>query len=206
MIDKSQIVGVILAGGQSRRMNSEPKWQLMLGNQTIIEHVLQKFSPQVSKTVINGTADGLEHYQCPLISDSVQGSLGPLAGILTGLEYAERQGFQWLATCPCDSPFFPDDYVAVLAQATAESDSNGAVVESGGRMHGVFGLWSVELATNLRKALEETDLRAIRQWIDVYANVTSVSIETATDAFFNINTPQDLDAARYSHPHSHTLK
>ncbi len=199
MVNKNQVLGVILAGGQSRRMNSEPKWQLMLGNQMIIQHVLRKFTPQVSEFIINGVAPELEQFKCPVIGDSVQGSLGPLAGILTGLEYAENKGFQWLATCPCDSPFFPSDYVTILAQAITEEDANGAVVKSGGRMHGVFGLWSVKLASDLRKALEETDLRAIGQWIDLYANVATVSIETATDAFFNINTPQDLEKARHYH-------
>ena len=198
-IHHNQILGVILAGGQSRRMNYEPKWQLVLQQQMIIEHVIQKLTPQVSTIIINGSDPQLKELQLPVISDCITGSQGPLAGILTGLEQAQQQGFKWLATCPCDCPFFPNHYVDKLSSSIStaqEPNITGAIIKSGGRNHGVFALWSVELASQLRCVLETTSTRAIGKWAQEYANIITVEMEAKNHDFFNINTPEDWEKAQ----------
>ncbi|ODS23088.1 molybdenum cofactor guanylyltransferase [Candidatus Endobugula sertula] len=209
MIYHHQILGVILAGGQSQRMNYNPKWRLILQQQTVIEHIIDKFAPQVSQVIINGSHPLLEKLPYPVICDSLTGGMGPLAGILTGLEYAQQQGFAWLATCPCDTPFLPNSYVDILANAIAKTDSTnttGAIVKSGDHIHGVFGLWSVKLAVQLRRLLETKDVRSIRQWTQKDAHTLTVEIVEEKNAFFNINTPKDWQRAQSIYIHSHHNK
>lgn len=197
IIHQNNILGLVLAGGQSRRMASTisdaPKWQLTLGDEPIISHVLKRLKSQVHSIVINGSHNDLSNYSYPVIRDTMPENQGPLAGLLTGLEYAQQQGINWVASCPCDSPFFPLDYVQALSSALTEEQHRCASIQHQSKIHGVFGLWDSALAPTLRKMMENNSLRALHAWIRHQdAHCALVDMPTAPDtAFFNINTPQD---------------
>ena len=119
------IVGVILAGGQARRMGAGDKALVELDGKTLLERTLERATPQVDELLINANGDPprFAPFHRQILPDAIQGHLGPLAGILTGLEWmkANRPDARWLASFPCDTPFFPRDLVAQLERAAAEA-------------------------------------------------------------------------------------
>ena len=85
-----EVVGVLLAGGQSRRMGGGDKCLLNLGGKTILERVIERISPQVESLVIsaNGDLSRFDQFDLPIVTDTIPGFVGPLAGILSGLRWA----------------------------------------------------------------------------------------------------------------------
>jgi molybdopterin-guanine dinucleotide biosynthesis protein A len=193
------IAGVLLAGGLSRRMGGGDKCLRPLGGRTILERIVERVRPQVSRLVLNANGDAARFaaFDLPVAGDTVAGFAGPLAGVLTGLEWA-RQNMpecRWLASFPTDAPFLPRDLVAQLAQAIARSGADMACATSDGRAHPVVGLWPVRLADDLRRAMVEEDIRKVDTWTARY-RLEQVAFPVAPfDPFFNTNRPEDLEAA-----------
>ena len=203
MID---IPGIILAGGLSRRMGGGDKGLLMLGETTIIERVINKISPQVGSLAINinGDSSRFPDYKLPIIPDSIKGYLGPLSGILAGMEWAFKNGNRYIATVAADTPFLPDDLIKRLHAMVKSKNLNIGIaasrILSGDDVfiHPTFGIWEVALKDDLRDALAN-DTRKIMFWakkfkLDYYYFETS---DKLSDPFFNINTPDDLEEAKY---------
>ena len=203
MID---IPGIILAGGLSRRMGGGDKGLLMLGKTTIIERVIDKISPQVGSLAINinGDSSRFPDYKLPIIPDSIKGYLGPLSGILAGMEWAFKNGNRYIATVAADTPFLPDDFIKRLHAMVKSKNLNIGIAASRFLrrddvfIHPTFGIWEVALKDDLRDALAN-DTRKIMFWakkfkLDYYYFYTS---DKLSDPFFNINTPDDLEEAKY---------
>ena len=200
------IPGIILAGGLSRRMGGGDKGLLMLGKTTIIERVIDKISPQVGSLAINinGDSSRFPDYKLPIIPDSIKGYLGPLSGILAGMEWAFKNGNRYIATVAADTPFLPDDLIKRLHAMVKSKNLNIGIaasrILSGDDVfiHPTFGIWEVALKDDLRDALAN-DTRKIMFWakkfkLDYYYFETS---DKLSDPFFNINTPDDLEEAKY---------
>ena len=115
---KTLIAGVVLAGGQARRMGGANKCLLNLSGKPVLSHVLKRACPQVGPIILNANGDPSEYsdFCLPVAADVVGGSAGPLAGILTALEWAAANApsCQYVASFPGDSPFFPTDLVEKL--------------------------------------------------------------------------------------------
>ena len=203
MID---IPGIILAGGLSRRMGGGDKGLLMLGKTTIIERVIVKILPQVGSLAINinGDSSRFPDYKLPIIPDSIKGYLGPLSGILAGMEWAFKNGNRYIATVAADTPFLPDDLIKRLHAMVKSKNLNIGIAASrflrrdNVFIHPTFGIWEVALKDDLRDALAN-DTRKIMFWakkfkLDYYYFDTS---DKLSDPFFNINTPDDLEEAKY---------
>ena len=114
-----QPLGVILAGGQALRMGGVDKAMLPLGGKTLLDHVIARLDPQVGSLALNanGDASRFRRYPMPVIGDSVDGFVGPLAGVLAGLDWAAAQGAETIVTVAADTPFFPFDLVPRLLLA-----------------------------------------------------------------------------------------
>ena len=199
------IPGIILAGGLSRRMGGGDKGLLMLGKTSIIERVIDKVSPQVGSLAINinGDSSRFPDYKLPIIPDSIKGYLGPLSGILAGMEWAFKNGNRYIATVAADTPFLPDDFIKRLHAMVKSKNLNIGIAASrilstdDVFMHPTFGIWEVCLKDDLRDALAN-DTRKIMFWakkfkLDYYYFDTS---DKLSDPFFNINTPDDLAKAK----------
>ena len=199
------IPGIILAGGLSRRMGGGDKGLLMLGKTSIIERVIDKVSPQVGSLAINinGDSSRFPDYKLPIIPDSIKGYLGPLSGILAGMEWAFKNGNRYIATVAADTPFLPDDFIKRLHAMVKSKNLNIGIAASrilstdDVFMHPTFGIWEVGLKDDLRDALAN-DTRKIMFWakkfrLDYYYFDTS---DKLSDPFFNINTPDDLAKAK----------
>ena len=102
-----QPLGVILAGGQATRMGGGDKGLLILGDRTILSHVIGRFDPQCAGLALNANGDArrFTNLNLPIIADSIPGFAGPLCGVLAGLDWAADQGASHIVTAAADTPF-----------------------------------------------------------------------------------------------------
>lgn len=191
---------VLLAGGQSRRMGGGSKFLQEVGGESLLSRIISTVTPQVSSLILNINIDpkSVENINIPTVKDTVEGFAGPLSGILTGLEYYIDEGSQasHMLSVPADAPFIPADLVSRLQTGLGDLPERTIVMaESVGRVHPVVALWPLSLASDLRCALVDEDLRKILVFADRYTRVNVVWGEHEGDPFFNINRPEDLIAA-----------
>lgn len=199
MPGNASVVGVLLAGGLARRMGGGDKCLQQLGDRPLLAYAIDTASPQVGPLIVNAAGDParFEDFNLPVVADVIDGFAGPLAGVLTGMEWARANApnTEWIVTFPTDAPFFPDDLVGRLLGAVEEVGADMACAQSNDRTHPVFALWPVRLAGELRKAMEEEEMRKIDRWTARY-NIVHVNWTTDPfDPFFNINRPEDLEQA-----------
>lgn len=187
-------LGLILAGGQATRMNGQDKAFVSLGGVSLLDRVLRRLEPQVDQVAVNSNAvDRLAHLDIPVLPDVFAGFAGPLAGVLTGMDWAFEKGVDHLITVAVDTPFFPQDLVARLWAGAAGMEHPFAIASTSGR-HPTFGLWPVALRHDLRAALE-AGTRKVSLWADLHGARSVAFPDTPFDPFFNINAPEDLAQA-----------
>lgn len=193
----NQPLGVILAGGQARRMGGGDKGLLPLGSSTILGHVMDRLAPQVAGLALNanGEHDRFASFGLPVVSDSVEGFAGPLAGVLAGLDWAAEQGADYIVTAAADTPFFPADLVPQLLLAAEDQKHPIALARTDNGRHPTFGLWPVALRDDLRTSLED-GTRKVVQWTDKHGTAMADFPTGRFDPFFNVNTPEDLALAQ----------
>jgi molybdopterin-guanine dinucleotide biosynthesis protein A len=196
----SRITGLILAGGEGRRMGGVDKGLLELGGQALVGRAADRLRPQVGSIIVSANRN-LERYRAlgfEPIADTVvadnphdtedhdRRSAGPLAGVLAGLE---RCTTDWMACVPCDSPAFPADLVARLGTSAQEANAPAAYAATDAGAHPVFMLVRRDLVPGLRRFLAEGGRRVL-EW---HGSVSAVSAHFPDEACFtNINTPEDL--------------
>lgn len=165
----------------------------------LLSHVIERISPQVDHVVLNANGDPqrFSEFGLPVIADVVEGNPGPLAGILTGLDWAARHvtECEWVVSVPTDAPFLPMDYVARMMAAIEDEDAELACASTNGRTHPVAGLWALRLMLELRSALIDEDIRKIDRWTARYRMADVEFSSESIDPFFNANRPEDLEAA-----------
>jgi molybdopterin-guanine dinucleotide biosynthesis protein A len=190
---------VLLAGGLARRMGGGDKCLRPLGGRTILDHVIERLRPQARQLVINANGDPARFagFGLPVAADAVDGFPGPLAGVLTGMEWARAHapGIADIVTMPTDTPFPPRDLAARLIAARAAAGADLACAASGGQAHPVIGLWPVRLADDLRRALVEDDIRKVDVWTARHRLAVAEFAAAPVDPFFNANRPEDLAEA-----------
>ena len=169
---------------------------LPLGDGTLLSSVMARFAPQVAGMALNANGDPARFHMLglPVLPDSIEGFVGPLAGVLAGLDWAATQGADSIVTAAADTPFFPKDLVTQLTK-TSQGMAHPLVLAStphpkrGTARHPTFGLWPVALRDDLRAALHG-GLRKVVLWSDQHDGREAVFPDE--DAFFNVNTPDDL--------------
>ncbi len=191
------IAGIILAGGLSRRMGGIEKSQLKLAGNSLLHHVICKAKPQVDTLLLNANGDPgrFSTYNLPIIADVIPEYAGPLAGILTGMEWLQtnQPECQWLVSFAVDTPFFPSDLVSRLVD---ETNTQLSCASSNNRIHPIFGLWPVSMAKELRNAMINHNMRKISAWMQQQGCIYINWDTTTGDPFFNINKPIDLQTAQ----------
>ena len=191
---RDSIPAVILAGGLSRRMGGGDKGLLPFGDGTVLSSIIRRLAPQARPIGLNANGDPgrFAVLGLPVLPDSLPDRLGPLAGLLAAMEWATSLGADRVLTVPGDAPFLPPDLLLRLSKAGAP-----AIAASGGWVHPVVGLWPVTLAASLRHNLAQ-GLRRVEPFAQA-AGATTVEFPIPPDSpdpFLNLNTPEDLAAAR----------
>lgn len=187
-----RVTGVLLAGGQGRRMGGVDKGLVPLAGQAMAAHVLARLAPQVDQLLINANQNlaAWRAFGLPVFGDDFPGHAGPLAGLHAALA---RAAHPLVATAPCDSPFLPADLVARLRAALQAADAEFAVAKTFDQPHPVFCLCRRELADHLGAFLAAGGRRIDRWYSDL--RVVEVSFDDEEAAFRNINTPDELAEA-----------
>ena len=196
---RARVVGVLLAGGQARRMGGGDKCLRLLGGRPILTHVIERVRPQVDRLILNANGDPgrFDDYDLTVVPDVIDGFAGPLAGVLTGMEWvlANRPDCPWIVTIATDTPFLPADLVPALMAALENEQAELASAVSDGRTHPVFGLWPVSLAGALKAAMVDEDMRKVDRFTGRYRLAEATFSAEPFDPFFNTNRPEDLDEA-----------
>jgi len=194
-----KVVGLLLAGGQSRRMGGGDKALRLLGGIALLDRVIERLRPQVDALVLNANGDRARfaRFALPTVADSVPGFAGPLAGVLAGLDWAasHRPDCPYVVSVATDAPFLPADLVARLAHGLDEARADLACAASGGRSHPVFGLWPVWSRDDLRRAVVDQAISKVDLWTARYVLATVPFDDQPVDPFFNANRPEDLETA-----------
>jgi len=192
MPNSEAVTALLLAGGRATRMGGQDKGLIEVAGRPLAAHVLTAVAPQVAGLLINANrhAEAYAALGAPVVADSLGGYLGPLAGVLAGLEAARTD---LVATVPCDSPFVPGDLVARLHAGLTAAEADIAVAHDGERRQPVFMLLRRSLAPDLRRWLKAGG-RKIDAW---YADhrIAGVDCSDVPATFININTPEERDAA-----------
>lgn len=186
---RTAITGVILAGGQGRRMGGVDKGLQDLQGRPMVQWVLERLRPQVDSVLINANRN-LPRYAgfgFSVMPDVIPDFAGPLAGLHAALSQAATP---LIATVPCDSPFLPVDLVARLHAALAADNAELAVARVGGRVQRAFCLARRELLPKLDAFLASGE-RKVGLW-HASLNLVEVDFEDEATAFDNLNTPEEL--------------
>ena len=193
MIARSEITGLLLAGGRAQRMGGIDKGLVPFQGKPLIEHAIHRLAPQVSGLLINANRNqGIySHYGYPIVTDESQDFAGPLAGYLVGLKACDTP---YMVTAPCDSPLFPTDLVTALADRLEKEDANIAYAssqDSAGKIWAqpVFCLMKREVLHSLEQFLADGQRKIDRWFASQDACTTIFTNETA---FANANTPEEL--------------
>lgn len=208
---------IILAGGQSQRLRlgDKFKWQLPLKNDaTVLDFIISKSKKFSNQVLINAPskkndkgrriASELENYKLPIVYDASSSFKGPLSGLLSCLKWAKDNNQAWVATIACDTPFFPDDFLTLLADKVNQNSKHGnksslaISISNNGKLQPIFGLWSSQLYDVLNNYIQQTQNLAIGKWVRENADIVELKLEkeiNRVDAFFNINTIEDYKLA-----------
>lgn len=187
--DAAAITGIVLAGGQGRRMGGVDKGLVELAGRPLVAHVVARLAPQVGAIVINANQN-LDRYAAfghPVVPDAVGGFAGPLAGLHAGMTAATTP---FVVTVPCDSPFLPLDLVTRLAAARTRENAQLAVARTLDQPHPVFALVRRDVLPHLATFLADGG-RKIDRWYGTLA-VVEVAFDDEAEAFANINTRAEL--------------
>jgi molybdopterin-guanine dinucleotide biosynthesis protein A len=184
------VSGVVLAGGQGRRMGGVDKGLQPLRGKPMAQWALERLAPQVDEILINcnQNLDAYARFGYRLVPDEIGGFAGPLAGLHASLKAAAHP---LVVTVPCDSPFLPTDLVSRLRSNLGERVL--AVAKTGDQPHPVFSLVRRDVLDNLEAFLRSGG-RKIDAWYASLATV-EVSFDDEADAFRNINTLEELGKA-----------
>jgi molybdopterin-guanine dinucleotide biosynthesis protein A len=190
-----KVTAVILAGGAGRRMDGQDKGLIPFRGRPLIAHVLEILAPQANKILINcnRNSDAYARFGYPLQQDNLPGGQGPLAGLLSALESVDSE---YVLSVPCDTPFLPPRLVERMLDKLQQSGADTCTVDDGDRLHPVIMLVRRSTAPSLRAYLE-SGKRKVHDWF--YSTRHCITdFSDQPEAFININTPDQLQAAEQS--------
>jgi len=195
---ENNIIGVILAGGKSSRFG-EDKSNIRLGNKTLLDHTINKIEKEFSEVIIisNNKNYNFKNKKIYTVNDCIEGQLGPLVGILTAMKWVKenKKNYRWIASFPCDTPFFDTKLISKLKLKTKETSKKLIFLNSDKKRHNIFGLWSMDLIETLEKDIKNS-FRKVEIWADK-VGYESININTEKfDNFLNINTKEDFEKAK----------
>ncbi len=184
----SERIGVILAGGGSRRMEGRDKATVDLAGKRLVDHVIDRLAPQADRLLISGARDYVTGLT--FIADRDDGPSGPAAGLWAAAHWIEEvaSSATGFVTAPVDGPFLPTD---LFEQLAGEGASAVACTKQG--IHPTFAYWQIDDLLRVLGAVEKGEGLALHE-LAKRCNARRVSIESE-DAFFNVNAPSDLKRA-----------
>ena len=179
-MSENNILGVILAGGKSKRFG-EDKSNVKLGGKTLLEHTLNKITSKFKSIIIVSNSINLKNHI--VIKDCIGGQLGPLVGVLSAMKWIKKNNysFKWIATFPCDTPFFSNSLIDKFIESSKSNDTPLYFAKSENQRHNIFGLWSINLMKTLENDIIKNKYRKVEEWAN------KIGIKT-----INIDSPRNI--------------
>lgn len=181
---RDAITGLVLAGGLARRMGSVDKGLIELAGRPMVAHVLAALEPQVGRVLINAnrSLESYVRYGHRVVTDTLGGFQGPLAGVISALDVIESD---LLLTVPCDAPLLASDLAARMFEALSDAQADLAVAHDGSRQQPVFLLLRRQLAADLEDFLAAGG-RKVDQWLARH-RIAEADLSHRQDSFINVN-------------------
>jgi molybdopterin-guanine dinucleotide biosynthesis protein A len=197
-MDYNSILGVVLAGGQSKRFGQD-KSQVRIGDKILIDFILSEIIDVFNEILIisNNDIKFLNSKKVTKIDDYKK-DLGPLGGVLTAMKWIKQnnKNYKWISTFPSDTPFFKKKNLQDFIKNINYKDSKLFFIKSNGKRHNIFGLWSLDLLERLEDDIIKKGERKVEVWAN-NVGVKTINMEFKNnDPFFNINTKEDLEKAK----------
>lgn len=185
------ITGVVLAGGQARRMGGGDKGLLRFAGKALVEYALAAIQPVVDAVIINANRnqDKYREYGFPVVADHSESFEGPLAGLLSAMQHADSE---YLISLPCDCPLIDSKILERLIEAMKRDPVDCVVASDGERMHPVVLMLDCGLKQDLADYLARGE-RKIDRWF-MRHRWKAVDFSDRPGVFRNINTPEELAA------------
>jgi molybdopterin-guanine dinucleotide biosynthesis protein A len=195
-MDHNKILGVVLAGGKSKRFG-EDKSQVKLHGKILIDYILSEITDQFNEIlVVTNNPIRFKDSSKILTTKDFEEGLGPLGGILTAMKWIkdQKKDYEWISTFPSDTPFFTNKELKIFYENIDIKKSKLFFIKNKETRHNIFGLWSLDLLKKLETDLQKGE-RKVEVWADT-VGVETINIEyEKRDPFFNINTKEDLEKA-----------
>ena len=188
-MNAEDVTGIVFCGGSGRRLGGVEKPLIEVAGRPLLAWVLERLGKQVATVVLSG-ADGPAYarFGCEMVPDRAPGQ-GPLSGLATAVEVTATE---WIFTCPGDTPYLAENVVELLAPDAERAGV--AVPHDGNRRQNLFLLMRRDRAESLVRFFERGG-RAAHRWLDEN-DIGVTDLSAIADSFFNVNTPDDLEAWR----------
>ncbi len=189
--------GLILAGGQARRMGGVDKALIELAGETLLARCIARLAPQCGSLLLSANSEPEDYasFGITVLADVSATQEGPLAGLLAALDQiARNKSADFIVSVPVDTPFVSHDLVSRLRDAYKKDDAAIAVATSGARSHHAVALWPVAIFDSMRAAFAAGE-RSVGRFAAQHRIVQVEWPVAPIDPFFNINTPNDLATA-----------
>lgn len=191
IIFRKEITGVILAGGRAQRMGGIDKGLILLNGKPMVEHVIAALRVEIDNLLINANRNPEQYaaFGYPVVPDIMDGYLGPLAGMASGMQAAKTR---YIVTAPCDSPLIANNLVQRLYETLIRDDADICTAHDGERMHPVFALMRCELLPFLLDYLNAGQ-RKIDRWYAQH-RLAVADFRDQPEAFLNVNSLEERAA------------
>lgn len=191
LITRDQLTLLILAGGRSRRMQGREKGLISIAGQTMVQHIINRFSSQASMTVIsaNSSLDSYQQLADMVVTDLQPEYQGPLAGIHAGMLNAKTP---FMLVVPCDVPALPSTLIQRLSVCMTD-ETDVVVISIAQRMQPIIALWRTDMVHSLESALKR-GIRKVEDWVRSVRFVELDELENQ-EYYLNVNTPDDIALA-----------
>jgi len=195
---ENNILGVVLAGGKSKRFGSD-KSSAKFGDKSLIEHTITKIENNFTEILIvsNNDKNVFKKNNIFFTKDIIDGYLGPLVGVLSAMDWIQKnnKNYKWIATFPCDTPLFDQSVINKIKSCINQTNKKLCFLKNNNKRHNIFGLWSLELKDTLLKDIEN-GFRKVEDWANKIG-CEIIEINSEKDySFLNINTKEDLEEAK----------
>ena len=183
------ITGIVLCGGEGRRVLGADKPLLDYRGRPLIEWVLGSLEPQVDHLLISANRN-LDQYAtyARVFADEDSAYAGPLVGIATCLKICSTE---FAFVCPADTPHLAPDIVQRLYQGLQKDGAIAAVAHDGIRRHNLHLILKRTSIDSLETYLAEGH-RRVHSWLDQLGTV-DVDLTDRVMSFRNLNSPGDFD-------------
>ncbi len=190
------ITGLVLAGGQSKRMGKDKAF-LKFQNKTFLKNILEaldKYCNQIvivvnkDKSIYKNEIEGIKS-EIAFVKDKYPYE-GPLNGILSSLEIIKNK-FAYIT--PCDTPLLNPEIIPYFYEMINGYDA--VIPEIKGKIQPLNALYKKEALENSRSVFEKENKKSLMAFLEKikvkYLNEEQIQkIDKNLHSYFSVNTPE----------------